>query len=53
MFYGAYESVLGCGKYHGEFLRFLFDSFFFLPHSLVIFFWFVEAVKELRTEEKR
>ena len=39
--------------YCWEILRFVSDSFFFLPHSLVISFLFVEAVRELRTERKK
>ena len=34
-------------------LRFVSDSFFFLPHSLVIFLLLVEAVNELRTEKTK
>ena len=34
-------------------LRFVSDSLFFLPHSLVIFFLLVEAVRELKTEKKK
>ena len=36
-----------------EILSFISDSFFFLPHSLIVFFLFVEAEIELRTESKR
>ena len=35
-----------------EILRFVSNSFFLVPHSLVIFFLFVEAEKELKTESK-
>ena len=36
-----------------EILRFVSDSFFFLPYSLVNFFLLGKAVKKLRTEKEK
>ena len=33
-------------------IRMLVIDYFFYPHSLVIFFWFIEAAKELKMERK-
>ena len=51
--YGVYEKVFRiCVYCCWEILRFVSDSVFFLVHSLVNFFWFVEAVKKGREKEK-
>ena len=49
--WGTKEIFRVCAYCGWEILRLVSDSLFLLPHSLVIFFLFVEAVKELKTEK--